>query len=768
MARKASRSWDPDDALIVPLRDSRGGVLGMMSVDAPVDGRRPVRSTVEPLEIFAHQAAIAVENFQLVEAIQREADLARQERDLLERLYAVTSEFQHATDVPTRLQVVAEGIRDAGWQHVYITLRNEQLDPTALFYAGYSDEEADALQDHLLSGEVWRARMADPGFYVLGIGAAFYLRYDALWVVRNVFGGDATQAGPPVAEDVWHPADELVLPIYGAESRLIGLIGMRDPIDGAVPTEERLRPIELFASQAASAIEMTRLYLETSRAAEMEALLNEVMQAVTTALDPLRVVEAMADGLQRLMPFTRMTVAFFEAESPVFETLVARFVNISQLEVQAGTPIAVEGTALGAVSRDGQGRIFYLDDDQDDIRYADLQAAYDGDERTVMVVPLSAGGQILAALSLGSELSHAYGFDPGNMETVQRMANLAAVAIENARLYQQTAERERFSASLARLSGELNATLDLSTTLQSVCRESLEILGVDGAYIWGAEGAELVGLAGVGPGQEALLGMRIPRDNARVLAVRVFNRQIPMFINDVANQEDLESILADYLTATAIMAVPLLREGRALGVLSLVKTGERVPFTATAMERAAIFATQASIALENARLYQETRDVQRYTSAVLQSIQQGIVVLDRAGRITSYNEYMQVKFGWEPGAEGQLLFDYRPAYVPMLAQGIKGVLSSGEPRTRFNVPGEGPDGSSTRPGLLPLPAPADRRRDRRRGPGGGRDRTGRPGSRPGDPRRPAQRPDRDFRPPDRHARTGGRDPGGARPARPGP
>jgi hypothetical protein len=55
-------------------------------------------------------------------------------------------------------------------------------------------------------------------------------------------------------------------------------------------------------AQAASAIEMTRLYQETSRAAEQEALFNEMMQAVTSTLETNRIVQAVADGLAAVHP----------------------------------------------------------------------------------------------------------------------------------------------------------------------------------------------------------------------------------------------------------------------------------------------------------------------------------------------------------------------------------------------------------------------------------------------------------------------------------
>ncbi len=60
---KSSDTWDPDDFLIIPLEDDEGAPLGLMSFDAPRDGLRPDRATIEALEIFAAQASLAIANY---------------------------------------------------------------------------------------------------------------------------------------------------------------------------------------------------------------------------------------------------------------------------------------------------------------------------------------------------------------------------------------------------------------------------------------------------------------------------------------------------------------------------------------------------------------------------------------------------------------------------------------------------------------------------------------------------------------------------------
>jgi methyl-accepting chemotaxis protein len=80
-APRAADAWDPEDVLLVPLLSPRDGhLLGILSLDAPEDGRRPAEETIEILEIFANQAALAIENTRILHG--REDDRGALERGL--------------------------------------------------------------------------------------------------------------------------------------------------------------------------------------------------------------------------------------------------------------------------------------------------------------------------------------------------------------------------------------------------------------------------------------------------------------------------------------------------------------------------------------------------------------------------------------------------------------------------------------------------------------------------------------------------------------
>ncbi|NDJ74645.1 MAG: GAF domain-containing protein, partial [Chloroflexi bacterium] len=596
-----------EDLMLVPLYGARGRWLGLMSVDDPRSGRRPSRDVVEALELFGSLAAFSIENFRLIQRIQQEAEATRRERDRLAQLHLVASEIQSAPDVPSRLQVVANGIHDAGWDHIVITLRDEHLEPTALIQAGYTPEEAMLLSDDVLPGSVWRAWINDLEFYELNLGAGYYMRYNHPWVQQNVFG-DESPDPESVPDDVWHPQDVLYLPLVGQDQkRIIGMIAMQDPVDGLVPTEASLQPFELIASQAAAAIETTRLYLETVRAAEQEQRLNEMMEVVTGSISPEGVLQAIGRGLQQMVPFTRMSVAIFNEATGHFDVLRADIELDSSVNVQPDEPLSIEDTAMGFAYTGMKSHIYQLQNEQAAREtYVDLAAWYANGERSVMIVPMVAGGQATGTLRLSSELENAFGFKE-NLDLIQRLANLSAVALDNARLFQEVREREHFLAAMQRVTQSLNQIFDLGSVLRTICDESLPILGVEGAYVWLTVGEELIGIAASGSAHEAFSGMTVPIDDEHILASRVASERSPLYVNNLQQREDRAQIvpLTQLQTIHAILGVPLLREDRVLGTLMLVEADAGQRFDDTDVEQASVFGIQAAIAIENARLFEE-------------------------------------------------------------------------------------------------------------------------------------------------------------------
>jgi len=63
--------WNPDDLLYIPLRLPDGRIVGVISIDDPIDGRRPTKESLAPFELFAHQAAVVIENARLISDLEK-------------------------------------------------------------------------------------------------------------------------------------------------------------------------------------------------------------------------------------------------------------------------------------------------------------------------------------------------------------------------------------------------------------------------------------------------------------------------------------------------------------------------------------------------------------------------------------------------------------------------------------------------------------------------------------------------------------------------
>jgi len=77
--------WHPQDMLYAPLRTPDGRIVGILSMDDPVDGRKPTRESLMPLELFLHQAAITIENAELMESLERAREELQVYADQLEQ-----------------------------------------------------------------------------------------------------------------------------------------------------------------------------------------------------------------------------------------------------------------------------------------------------------------------------------------------------------------------------------------------------------------------------------------------------------------------------------------------------------------------------------------------------------------------------------------------------------------------------------------------------------------------------------------------------------
>jgi len=237
-------AWTAEDALFVPLRDAKGELIGVISVDEPETGRRPSDDELDALVAITQQAAIALR-------IAQETATTVQHHRMLEGVLAVSARLAEADDTDEVLQAVCDGIHDAlEFDRVVIELSDDPsqpLDPVAS--SGWGMKPASVTRGVSIDSlaPVFTDDFEVAGCYLIPTEVA----QERLGrEVRPPHRSELNGRGPHAWTRHW-----LLVPLDEPEGRRLGLISVDDPRDRLLPTRARLQALRLFANQAVAALQ---------------------------------------------------------------------------------------------------------------------------------------------------------------------------------------------------------------------------------------------------------------------------------------------------------------------------------------------------------------------------------------------------------------------------------------------------------------------------------------------------------------------------------
>jgi diguanylate cyclase (GGDEF)-like protein len=279
--------WHPNDELFVPLERSDGQIVGIMSFGDPLNGLRPNDEQFAVAVALASHAALALETAQEHERFARH-------QAGLEQLLRVSSQLPQTISTEAMLTSVCEGVREAlGFDKVLIQLLDDGGELLrAAAAAGWAEEDAAAtpvLELPLIS------RLFDPSFEVAGC----YLvpceeaerRVGPSQIVyESVLNG----RGPLAWNHHW-----LVVPLFGADGAVLGVLWADEPRSRLLPTENILQALRIFANHAMEALAVATQLLETrfladhdplTRLLNRRALMLELNEAPEGVARPLALV----------------------------------------------------------------------------------------------------------------------------------------------------------------------------------------------------------------------------------------------------------------------------------------------------------------------------------------------------------------------------------------------------------------------------------------------------------------------------------------------
>lgn len=238
----------------------------------------------------------------------------------------------------------------------------------------------------------------------------------------------------------------------------------------------------------------------------------------------------------------------------------------------------------------------------------DKQAVKFFGDKSILVVPLVAKGRILGTLFLNHTRSQHW-YSNQDIEIASAIASQAAIAIDNARLYEETRRWTLQLEAMQSLVAKLNTGNTVSGIATTIATETKKIVDYDTCRIFLLRpGSEELLPVTYGGASEEYRG-----DTMEKLSIRVGEGIIgwvaqtgrPQLISDVERDQRSRHIPGTPYVEESMIACPLTYQGRVTGVISLSKLGLG-KFSGSDLRLLNILANQAAIAMENARLYQET------------------------------------------------------------------------------------------------------------------------------------------------------------------
>ncbi len=246
-------------------------------------------------------------------------------------------------------------------------------------------------------------------------------------------------------KESWHDGDLFVVRMTGPSGALIGLMCLDRPHTNMRPDRGTVEVLEIFANQAASTIENTRLYLSSLASAEQEAQLNDILEAVSSTLDIDGIVRAVARGIVQILPFARMTFVLRTPDDAFdFSHVISR--SDGDFDVLHDLRQHLGDTAIHRTLTESRDYLYTADDVELE-KYSDLREWHTNGDAATLILPLQTGGESLGVVHIGVTASHTAELREFR-QLLRRMAQFVASSVQNARLFDQAVNLQILNESV--------------------------------------------------------------------------------------------------------------------------------------------------------------------------------------------------------------------------------------------------------------------------------------------------------------------------------
>jgi signal transduction histidine kinase/CheY-like chemotaxis protein len=377
-------------------------------------------------------------------------------------------------------------------------------------------------------------------------------------------------------------------------------------------TDADIRLLTTLASSLSVALENARLVDETRQRAAELATINDIGQATASLLDLDELITLAGDQMVAAFNADIAYVALFDPATRLIEFPYHKENGVRERQ----DPIPL---GQGLTSRIMQTRKPLLLNRE--AQWAELGIKVVGTvPRSFLGVPITVGEEAIGGISVQSTTEEGR-FGDADARLLSTLAANIGTAIQNAQLYGESERRATQMATLAEVSREISATLDLASLLHRIVERAQVLLDGSSAAVFlaDADGQVFRATAAVGNTAEQLKETTIQKGVGIIGSLAAEAR--PEVINDVTSDARAIQIAGTQRnTVERLMVTPLIGRQGVNGMMAVWRTGaDHRPFTSADLDFLVGLSQNAAIAIDNARLFADLREARESADAANQA-----------------------------------------------------------------------------------------------------------------------------------------------------
>jgi signal transduction histidine kinase/DNA-binding response OmpR family regulator len=539
------------------------------------------------LQTLASNMSTAIENMRLFQAEQqRAAELAN--------INSVQAALSTKLDLQAIHELIGEKVREVF--HVQVVDIVSYDPATNLFSMPYSYEKGDR--------SVFSPR--EPYGFRLQV-----MKTREPLLINQNFTELASQHNNPILTGEW-PKSALFVPLL-TDGRVKGIISIQDMERENAFSDPDVHLLQTLANSMSVALENARLFDETQRLlkeseqrAQELTIINNVQSGLVLRLEFQDIIDLIGDKIREVFDSHATLISLYKRKTNEIDH---RYLVERGQHLYIGKPVPIDKFRQRVVETRQTWLI-----NQDYRRIAaemGEETTLEGEEpKSLLFAPMIVGDEVTGIISL-QNLDREGAFSESDVRLLSIIANSMSVVLENARLFDETqrlfSEVQQRAAELGTVNAvgsALASELDLNALINLVGEQVRSIFKADIVYV--ALLDETTGMINFPYtfGEELT-----PIKYGEGLTSKIIESNTPLLINQELNRQMIEigaKVIGNQ--SLSYLGVPIILGGKAVGVVSVQSTTEEGLFTENDQHLLSTIAANVGIALQNARLFDETRE----------------------------------------------------------------------------------------------------------------------------------------------------------------